>query len=76
MKKITKITFYAAGLLAFTKAIKYVLNKNKKHINVVKEKNNNETCVYDKNKVFSKVKYIDITDIVLRDINNKKNNCK
>ena len=75
MKKVTKLTFYAVGILALSKATKYFLDKNKKvkKINYPTKEEVKKVEILD-NKY--KTKYIDITDIVINDLNKEKNKCK
>ena len=75
MKKITKLTFYAVGIIALSKTTKYLLEKNKKveKINYPTKKEVKKVEIVD-NK--NKRNYIDITDIVINDLNKEKHKCK
>lgn len=79
MKKITKLTFYAVGILTFVKSTKYLLNKNKKvkTLNYPPKKEVKKVDISEakENNNFN-VKYIDITDAVLNDLNKQKNKSK
>lgn len=59
MKKITKFTIYSVGVIAFTKSMKYFLDKNKK----IKEEKIEKKVDYildeeDNSNLFANRKYI------------------
>lgn len=75
MKKVTKLTFYALGIISLSKTTKYLLDKTKttKKVNYPTKEEVKKVAITNRSE---KRNYIDITDIVINDLNKEKNKCK